>query len=348
MTNYKPFYSILTIILIVSVFALTIFIIASEPLPLGADTYYHLHLAQLYATGNFTGAWQFMTTTDLVFYPPIFHLFLIPIALSSNSYLGLRVLECLFMPLTFLAMCWLVWKYAGPKAALFTGFALIASWSFVDGTLQARPESIDLLLFPIVIWAVLEAKKKTAGATSTIMVWTHGFASASSLLGVFIYKLFDKQWRKTLLLIVLAVSPVIILSFIFFGGAVHMWLLGQTQSSNPQDWTFWHNPFPWILYYGGLSLWGIPFLLRRHKTQLEFLLTCAFVGNTFMFVFWADRWLHYSALTWAALFGIGISRLHGWKLYIMIAISIGYVALYVSVYWLTSTNSLWWQPTFTQ
>ena len=344
MLNTKQFYMVLTIFLICSAFALAIVIVNSVPDPIGSDVYYHIKLATFYSHLDFKGAWNFMTTTDLVWYPPVFHLLLVPIVLSGYTYSGVRILECLFLPLTFLAVLWLVYKHAGAKAALFTGFALIASWSFIDGALQARPESIDLLLFPIVIYAVLEAKKKTAGIASTIMVWTHGFASISSLLGVFIYKLKDKQWRKTLALIVLAVSPVIALSFYFFGGAIHMWLLGQTQSSNPQEYTFFHNPFPWILYYGGLSLWGIPFLLRRHKTQLETILTYAFVGNTFMLIFWADRWLHYSSIPWAILFGTFVSRLHGFKLYIMLAISISYVALYVSIYFLTSLNGLWWQP----
>jgi hypothetical protein len=345
MTSYKIFYSALTIILIISVFALALIIVTSETNPIGADTYYHLRLAELYVHGNFTGAWNLMFSYPGFFYPPFFQLIILgPVALSSNPYLGLRILECLSTPLTFLAICWLVWKYSGSKAALFTGFALLASWSFIDGTLQARPESLDLLLFPIVIWAVIETKKKSAGIASTIMAWSHGLAGISSLFGVFIYKLSDKSWRKTLLFTALAVSPVVILSFIFFGGAIHTWLLGQTQSSNPQEYTFWHNPFPWILYYTGLSLLGIPFLPRRHKTQFESLLTYAFVGNTAMLIFWADRWLQYSVIPWSVLYGCGISRLHGWKLYVMIAVSIGYLAFYLSVYLFNSVYKLWWQP----
>lgn len=278
-------------------------------------------------------------------YPPFFHIVVLgPIALSSNPYLGLRFLETLFMPLTFLATLWLIWKYASPKAALFTGAALLASWSFVDGTLQARPESLDLLLFPIVAYAVLNAKKKTVGIASAIMVWTHGLASASSLFGIFMLKLKDKTWRKTFIYTVAAVSPIITISLYYFGNAIAFWGLGQTSTSNPQQWMFWHNPFPWIIYYAGLSLLGIPFFLHRNKTPLETLLTYAFIGNSAMFFFWADRWLQYSVIPWAALFGIGVSRLHGWKLYTMLIIAAVWTALYVSIYLLTSQYHLWWQP----
>ena len=343
--SFAKFYAALTILLIIFVFTLTIVIVSSAKQPIGSDVYYHLHLGQLYMKGDFNGAWNLMFHSISFFYPPFFHVFIDgPIALSSNPYFNLQILECLFLPLTFLASVCLVRKYTSAKAALLTGFALLASWSFIDAALQARPESLDMLLFPIVIYAVLEAKKKTAGLTATIMVWSHGFAAISSLLGVFIYKLRDKTWRKTLLLITLAVSPIIILSFIYFEGAIHFWLLGQTSTTNPQNWMFWHQPFPWLLYYAGLSLWGIPFLFRRHKTQLETLLTYAFLGNTFMLIFWADRWLHYAALPWAMLYGIGIAKLHGWKLYLMLAVSIGYVVLYVSIYLITSQFHLWWQP----
>jgi hypothetical protein len=343
--NTRQFYSALTILLIIFVFALTFFIISSEKLPLGSDTYFHLKLARLYTSGNFTGAISTMFQTISYPYPPFFQLVVLsPVALSSNPYLGLRILEALFMPLTFLVTLWLVWKHASPKAALFTGIALLASWSFVDGTLQARPESLDLLLFPIVAYAMLEARKKTAGAASTIMVWSHGLASLSSLFGMFVLKLKDKAWRRTFLYVAIATSPIIALSFIFFGGAIATWGIGQTQSSNPQQWMFWHNPFPWIIYYAGLSLLGIPFLLRRHKTRLETLFTYAFIGNTAMLLFWADRWLQYSVIPLACLFGIGVSRWHGKKLYIVLAVSVIILALYISVYYLTSLHGLWWQP----
>ena len=343
--NTKKFYGILTIVLIAFVFALTVFIISSEPLPLGSDTYYHLKLATMYVHGNFTGAIQTSLNYIQFFYPPIYQIAMDgPAALSPNPYLTLQIIECLFLPLTFLATSWLVWKYAGAKAALFTGFALLASWSFIDGALQARPESLDLLLFSIIVYAVLEAKKKTAGLLATIITWSHGLAAISSLTGIFLYKLKDKAWRKTLILVILAISPIIALSIIYFGGAIHTWLLGQTSTSNPQQYMFWNNPFPWIIYYAGLSLLGIPFLLRKHKTQIETLMTYAFVGNTFMLIFWADRWLQYSAIPWAILFGCGISKLHGWKLYVMLTISIIWTTLYISIYILTSTSHLWWQP----
>ena len=342
--NTRQIYSSLTVLLILFVFGLTFFIIFSEPLPLGSDTYYHLSLAKLYVSGNFTGAlnWNFKYIN--YFYPPFFHIVVLgPVALSSDPYLGLRILEALFMPLTFLAILWLVWKYASPKAALFTGIALLASWSFVDGTLQARPESLDLLLLPIVIYAVLETKKKTAGILSSIMVWSHGFASISSLFGIFVSKLKEKTWRRTFIYAVLAVSPVIILSIVFFGGALKFYG-HQTSTSNPQEWMFWNNPFPWIIYYAGLTLLGIPFLFRRNKTPLETLLTYAFIGNTAMIFFWADRWLHYSAIPWACLFGINVSKWHGWRLYLILTVTIAITALYVSVYLLTSSFHLWWQP----
>jgi hypothetical protein len=328
--TYTKLYSALTISLTIFVFSLITFIISAQPKPVGSDPYFHLELGTLYTQGNFTGAWNLMFNTISYFYPPLFHIIIDgPIALSSNPYLGLKIAECLFMPLTYLTTTWLIWKYSGAKAAFITGITLLGSISFIDGTLQARPESLDLLIFPIIIYAVLETKKKTAGILSALIVWSHGLAAISSIFGIFIYKLFDKQWRKTLLLITIAVAPVIILSFIYFEGAIQFWLLGQTSTTNPQNYLFWHNPFPWIIYYCGLTLLGIPFLFKKNKTQLELLLTYAFIGNSFMVIFWADRWLHYATIPLAALYGIGISRWHGTKLYLALTFSAAITIIYI-------------------
>ena len=48
-----------------------------------------------------------------------------------------------------------------------------------------------------------------------------------------------------------------------------------------------------------------------------------------MLIFWADRWLHYAALPLAALYGIGISRWHGTKMYIALAVTSIIMALYI-------------------
>lgn len=346
--NTKPFYSALTIILICFVFGLSFLFVISVANPIGSDVYFHLDVAKYIIHGDFIGAWNYVINVNQFPYGLFFYhaVVLGPIALSPDPYLGLRILEIVFMPLTFLATLWLVWKQASAKAALFTGFALIASWAFIDGTFQARPESLDLLLFPIIIYAVLTVKKKTASLASIVTAWNHGFAGISNLFGTFIYKLRDKTWTKTLILTILAVSPVIVLGFIFFQGAINTWLV--TQRNSPQQYMFWHEPFPWIPYYAGLTLLGIPFLLRRHKTKIETLMTYTFIGNTAMLVFWADRWLQYSTIPLAILFGIGISRLHNWKLYAMIAVSVAWTIFYVAVYLETSFFGMWWQPSVTR
>ena len=343
--SFTLFYSALTIILIALVFALAIIIVTSVPLPMGSDVYFHLSIAKAYAAGNFAQAWNIMFKEIHFFYPFFYQaVVLFPVAIIPDPYLGLRILEILFMPLTFTATLYLVWKHASQKAAFFTGAALLASWSFIDGTLQARPESLDLLLFPIIVYAVLEAKKKTAGIASSILIWSHGLASISSVFGIFIYKLKDKAWRKTLIIVALVATPILILTTIYYQGAVATWVVGQTITSNPQQYTFWHNPFPWILYYCGLSLLGIPFLFRKGKTQLETIMTYAFIGNTAMILVWADRWLQYSVIPWAVLFGVGVSRLHGKLLYLFLGVTTITLALYVSIFLETSIFHLWWQP----
>lgn len=342
--NTKRFYSTLTILLVVFVFGLTWVIVLSEPLPIGADPYFHLHLAQFYVRGDFGGAWDLIFKTNDFFYPFFFQLIILgPVVLSGNPFLGLRVLELLFMPLTFVGVVGLVWRFVGVKAGFFCGLGLVACWSFMDGCFQARPESLDFLLFPLVLLFVLEVKRKGVGVLACVMVWSHGLAAVSSLFGVFVLKFREKVWRKSLVFVGLVVSPVLVLSLVFFGGALKSWG-GGSALGDLQEMLFWTHPFPWVLFYCGLTLLGVPFLFRRNKSVLEILFVWSFVGNLVMLPFWADCWLQYSAIPWSGLFGIGVSRWHGWKLYAMFVFAVSVAALYGIIFWAYSFNHWWWQP----
>jgi hypothetical protein len=341
--NTTSIYKAFTVILIAATFILTAYIITSAPLPLGSDTYFHLKLADFYAHGQLNEAWNLTFTAIHYFYPPAFHILISPIALTSNPYLCLRILEAIFLPVTFTIALYLISKHHSPKAAFITGLTLLASWSFIDGALQCRPESLDLLLYPIITLAVLESRHKIAGFSAALMVWSHGFASLSYLVGFFLYKFKDKAWRKTLIATAAAITPILILSALYFGGALEMWG-GVSPNDNPQEYLFWNNPYPWIFYYMGLTIAGIPFLFRKNKTPLETIFTYTIIGNLAMLPFWADRYLHYIAIPLAGLLGIGLSRWHGWKLYIALAaLSVG-CAVYISIYLLISINGTWWQP----
>ncbi len=341
--NTRMFYSVIAIALCVFIFVLTSFIVTSEPLPLASDPYFHMQISRLYAQGNWTGAFNYIQSVNQIpFYPPLFHVLIIPFVLQ-DPYTGLRILEMIFFPVTFTLIAWLMWKQAGPKATVITGLILLGCWSFLDGTLQARPESLDLLLYPLIIMALLKAKKKTFVALAVASIYNHGLAALTNVIGFAVKKLREKTWRKTILAATLITLPILILSAYYFTGAYSMWSSFRP-TENPQETLFWTMPWPWIPYYSGLTLFGFAFLLLKSKTEFETLLKYGIIGNLIMLPFWADRWLQYSSIPLAMLMGIGASRWHGWKLYLFLGVVALVAWAYVSQFILISLQHSWWQP----
>jgi hypothetical protein len=361
--NPKQFYSTVAIAMIVFVFCLTFVIVLSMPLPLGSDPYFHMEIARLYGTGNFTGAFNYIQSVNQIpFYPPLYHIALIPIAISPDPYTGLRILEMFAMPLTFFFTAWLLWKQSGPKAALIGGLILIGSWSFIDASLQARPETIDLMLYPLMLMALLSAKKKPFALLAIATVYNHGIMALTNIWG-FVGKLIRKRtWLKTLVLTTLAMLPILLLTLYYFTGGWSMWAT-TSPTENPQEVLFWTNP-SWIPFYAGLTLIGFFFIfnkpiihdkehkhlilsitaLTKSKTELEAYLKWGLLGNLVMLPLWADRWLQYSTIPLACLVGIEIARWHGKKLYVALAVIALGAWLYTSFFLFNSFYHNWWQP----
>lgn len=372
----RQFYRTLAISLITFVFILTICIVLSVPLPLGSDPYFHLEIARLYATGNFTGAFDYITQVNQIpFYPPFYHALLVPTTFLPNPLDGLRILEMFAMPLTFLFTAYLLWKHSGPKAAFIAGLILLGSWSFIDAALQARPETIDLMFYPLMLLMLLAVKKKSFAALTIATVYNHGIMAITNVWGWLPKLLSEKQdtnskwnaktllealttkaiqkrtWRNTVLIIIAIISPVLILTGLYFGGGWEMWATTSPQE-NPQEVLFWTNP-SWIPFYSGITLIGFFFVALNinhrwrygsFKTELEAYLTYGFIGNLIMLPMWADRWLQYSTIPLACLAGLELARWHGKPLYIVLAF-IGLGAwIYISFFLWNSILGGWWQP----
>lgn len=350
--NTKQFYKTLAIALTVGVFLLTFFIVLSMPLPLGSDPYFHLEIARLYSQGNFTGAFNYITTVNQIpFYPPLYHALLIPVAFMPNPLDGIRILEMFAMPLTYLFTVYLVYKFSGYKAAAITGLILLGSWSFIDAALQARPETIDLMFYPLMLLMLLGAKKKTFATLAIATVYNHGIMAVTNIWGWLPKMLKQKTWLATILMIIAVISPVLILTALYFSGGWSMWAT-TNPVENPQERLFWTTP-SWIPFYAGITIIGFAFVatnlihrFRNHsfKTELEAYLTWGFIGNIVMLPMWADRWLQYSTIPLACLTGLEVARWHGSKLYVVLAVIMLGAWIYISFFLWNSILGNWWQP----
>ena len=334
------------ILLILAVFLITILATTSVSKPIGADFYFHLDIAKYYAQGNFVAGINYSLTNNYFFYPPAFHLSLAPLVWSGNPYFYALVLETLLMPLTFAFTIYLMNKYASAKAAFITGVCLLGSLAFVDGTMQLRPESIDLLLYPLMLLTVLSTKKKSFIVMAVVTVYSHGAAALSNIYGIATKLLKDKvEWRKTITIGVVAITPVIAISIYYIQGAIHKWLtFGGANQSNPQQTLFWTQPLTFIPIYSGLTLLGFFFLLKKHKNPFESLLTWGIIGSTIMLPFWADRWLQYITIPLSCLVGLGLQNTKRWKLIPIYILLITVTAGYITYWILVGLLHGWWQP----
>jgi hypothetical protein len=259
-------------------------------------------------------------------------------------------------------------RKASLKAAFFTGLCLLGSIAFIDGTIQLRPESLDLLFYPLMLLMVLSVKKKSFIGLALVTIYSHGLAALSSIYGIALKLLKTKEtepqilsdgsmlvktnphnpfypWRKTILAGLIATLPIILISIYYVQGAFHKWFtLAGANQSNPQQTLFWTQPLIFIPFYSGLTLFGFVFLLKRHKSYFESLLGWGVVASMIMIPFWADRWLQYVTIPLSCLVGLGLKDAGKTKLLLAVLIlsSISFIYIY---YWISiSANHMWWQP----
>jgi len=325
--------------------------VLSVPLPIGSDYHWHLNIATMIADGNLRGAVDYLLSPagnmfPYGFYVSVMHLFLVPTVWSGNPYFFEKVLQVLFLPLTLALTMWLVYKYASPKAAVYTGMALFGSWAFFDGAMQVRPESLDLLCYPLIVGAALSAKKWRFVGLAVFTVYGHGLAALSNVVGLALVKWQQPNWRRALTVGLIAIIPVLVVSALYVDGAFSKWG-GAGLTENPQEVLFWTDP-SFIPYYMGATVFGVPFLFKRGKSELLKLALWGLVGNLIMLPLWADRWLHYVSLPLAIFAGVGIAGLkkpeHRFYFAMaLLAVFIVYVASYFS-FSIGIEGHRFWQP----
>jgi hypothetical protein len=333
---------IITMLVIASAFAITILIMSSVALPIGADYFWHMNIARLIAKGDFAAAWNAPMTENLFPYGILLFQSLLSLTvLSGNPMLIGKILDIILMPTTLTLTLLLVYRHGGgAKPAALTGIVLLGGWAFMDGAIQVRPESLDLLLYPVIMMALISLKKKTFIAISILTIYSHGVAALGVIYGLAVNKLRDKQWRKTIITATILITPIIIVSLIYAQGAIHKW----TTPTGTQADLFWKQPLIFIPTYSGATLTGLLFLFRRNKTELESLVTWGFIGSLIMLPLWPDRFLQYASLPLAILAGLGIARTKGLKQVLAIGFIL-FLFMWFYLIWVNiSLHGLWWQP----
>lgn len=263
----------------------------------GVDIHFHLNIARVWARGENGAFSSFAMEINKSPYPPLFHWFLLPGIWLGMEDLYVRCLQTIFYPLAVFLSIWLISEKVSKKAGFICGLFLISSGAFYDRMLQAIPQSIDFILFPLLFYAYLEDNKRGFILLSTLLIFNHGVVAIAFLGGLFFSSLISKE-VKPLLLIGLLASPVMIPILVYLPQTLT--LMGGAINTG-QEANFLRTPLLYSIKYLGSLVFAIPLLLisaRKwiHISEISQLSILTILSLSIMLPFWPDRFLQYSTL----------------------------------------------------
>lgn len=273
-------------------------------LNIGVDIFFHLKIAESWATGNL-GMFSSVVMNENHFpYPPLFHFLLVPGVWLGVESAWASVLQVAFLPLAVASFMFLVYKLMGARVAFFGGLLVLGSFAYFDRVVQPQPQAIDFILLPMSYLWFLTAKNRYFSVASVLMVWNHGIVSLSALGGTLLLKLKRHDWR-TLTVVALGSSFILAISAWYILGGLGNY--GPRVDTN-QELYFWSNPLFVPLYLRFLIV-GFPIaayqLVRSFRgtplTELSKLCLLSIGSLAVMIPMWADRWLQYSTIPLALL-----------------------------------------------
>jgi len=322
------------------------------PAPIGVDFYFHLDVARVWASGQNGMFSEVVMRVNRFPYPPLFHWILVPaIWLGQECFFG-RLLQAFFYSGILLWNMVFAFKHGhehnpdDARMASYMGMLLMSNVAFIDSAIQARPQSLDMLLLPFLLNFFLTDSWLGFTLLSSLMVWNHGVAALALTYALFLVKVKDRKWLKAILLFGLLTAFVTGTSVWHAGGALAKW---KGTWDSDQEMLFWSHPLTFIPLYMGILLMGYPLLflaLAKWKSQSQAVKACCLVlaGLTVMLPLWADRWLQYSSIPLAYLISRWLSkRSREETIMIMPVLLFAFLVYQVNYWWVTFTGN-WFAP----
>lgn len=257
----------LTILLVAWMAALTF----TSPYPNGTDVWFHILVARAWYKGLNGMVSPVVMDINNIPYPPLFHLLLIPFAGSLEaSLLAAKVLQLVFYPLSVLAWGLLIRKYMGSQLALTFMLAITGTY-FSFSQMQSKPESLALLLLPVILWAFLENKTLPFVAVSVALFYIYSPYSLVLIAGILLYLLrFDlkstKVWATAALSAPIALYQASFINELF----ISRWISQGDKGIIRETWQFIYNPILFILNGFGVNVISftlIPYTFWKWKQQ---------------------------------------------------------------------------------
>jgi len=287
----------LTIILLVAcLFVYMAFLTFNSPFPDGRDAWWHILVARAWYKGMNGMISPIVMDMNRLPYPPLFHLLLIPFAYSlDSSLLAVKVMQLFFYPVGTLFLMLLVRKYYGSMFAIVFSLAIMGTY-FSMNQMQARPQSLETLFYPIAFWALLENRTKTFILSIAAMFYTHSPISIALALGFVVYALRQNKKDLKVWFSVVAVAPILLYqaSFMFNQIFFERWFAVGDIGIIIETQAFVADPLFWLLNGLGVNIAAfalIPWLLYKWKDQSKFtqVMLYSFFGMLLIVPTWYQR-----------------------------------------------------------
>jgi hypothetical protein len=340
--NLKPT-DLCIILLVFSLVVGMAFLTFTSPYPDGRDIWFHILVARAWFKGmNGMVAPVVMEINNLP-YPPLFHFLLLPFVFSEGSaLLAGKVMQLVFYPLGTLLLMLLARKYCGSKLAVIFGLCLVGTY-FAFNQMQARPQSLEILFYPIAFWALLENKTKTFILSIAAMFYIHSPISIALALGFLVYAFRQNRKDPKLFASVLAVAPILIYqaNFMFSQIFFNRWLAVGDTGILTETTEFLGNPLFWLFNGLGINMIAfavIPWLLYKWKDQTRFIqvMLYSFFGMLIIMPTWYQRTFTFTVIPMAFFTALFITSLKNKYLQgILLAVLIMQVIIF-------SLTSVWW------
>lgn len=284
-----------------------VYLSLAVPYPNGRDAWFHILVARAWLRGENGMISRVVMEINQIPYAPIYHLLLTPFVSSLPLALNVqKVLQCVFYPGGLLAFMLLVKTFEDSETALTTGL-LLAGTAYAFGMMQARPQSLSILLFPLLVYGLLREKKKTFFGSVAAIFYVHSPACLALVLGSLIVLVKKHKWK------LIAVSTLIVLPILLFqayfmvnAAVMNRWVARGDLGLYTDTVKFMSNPFFWTLNDLGFSVIGlalIPVYLRKFDKLSGFarLMLWSFFGFLIIFPVRYQGTFHYMVMPLAYL-----------------------------------------------
>jgi len=273
-------------------------------------------------------------------------LMLVPSVWLNLEFLAAKLLQVALPFGIYLATTLFMQRHTSPKATVVTALILLSTIGFTDGTIQCRPMGLSIMVLPIALHMMLTRNDRGFIASNTIIAYTHGIAGAANTWLPVLYKYFNRRKFKTFIATIATLAPLIVVTAVYFGGALDKW---GGHMDTYQEYLVFTKPHTMIPYYAGMSLIGWVFVAYTllkwgEASSLQKTVSLSLLGLTVMIPFWADRFLQYAIIGLSIMAGQGIAKYRR-MFYILVPLLFAMtVANQVNIYWITFTDNWWLYP----